>query len=101
MAMNISKTFLRQTKRNYMVRSNALVSAIQKNQPTPSHCIHCSIRFINGKIYARDGKNLKPVKVKYPSGKNPFTQCENFPIPNSTISQVSPTVHSVNVGRNQ
>ena len=72
-----------------------------KNQPTSSHCIHCSIRFINGKIYARDGKNLKPVKVKYPSGKNPFTQCENIPIPNSTISQVSPTVNSVNVGRNQ
>ena len=43
-----------------------------KNRLVTSHCIHCSIRFINGKIYARDGKVLKPVKVNYTNGQNPF-----------------------------
>ena len=53
--------------------------------PATNHCIHCSIRFINGKIYAREGKVLKPVRVKYPPGKNPFLQNDNQP--SSAISQ--------------
>ena len=48
-----------------------------KNRLVTSHCIHCSIRFINGKIYARDGKVLKPVKVNYPNGQNPFMNNDN------------------------
>ena len=30
-----------------------------------NHCTHCSLKFINGKVYCRDGKMLKPVKVQY------------------------------------
>ena len=30
-----------------------------------NHCIHCSLKFINGKVYCRDGKMLKPVRVQY------------------------------------
>ena len=48
-----------------------------KNRLVTSHCIHCSIRFINGKIYARDGKVLKPVKVNYTNGQNPFMNNDN------------------------
>jgi len=32
------------------------------------HCIHCSIRFINGKVFVKDGKVLKPVIVEYEDG---------------------------------
>ena len=32
-----------------------------------SHCIHCSLKFVNGKVYARDAKVLRPVSVTYPS----------------------------------
>ena len=31
------------------------------------HCIHCSLKFINGKVYSREGKTLKPVKIQYSS----------------------------------
>ena len=48
-----------------------------KKQPTSNHCIHCSIRFINGKIYAREGKMLKPVRVQYPRGQTPFLNSKN------------------------
>ena len=61
-----------------------------KSQSVSSHCIHCSIRFINGKVYAREGKVLKPVRVKYPPGKNPFMQNDN-PSTSSNVNNVSPT----------
>ena len=32
-----------------------------------NHCTHCSLKFINGKVYCRDGKTLKPVKIQYPN----------------------------------
>lgn len=41
--------------------------------PNTGHCIHCSLRFINGKVYSRDGKILRPVKVNYPPGESPFS----------------------------
>merc|ERR1712173_375453 len=36
--------------------------------PVAPHCLHCSIKFINGKVYAKDGKALKQVVVQYPDG---------------------------------
>ena len=35
--------------------------------PDAGHCIHCSLKFINGKVYSREGKTLKPVKIQYSS----------------------------------
>jgi hypothetical protein len=71
-----------------------------KQQSTSNHCIHCSIRFINGKVYAREGKVLKPVKVKYPAGKNPFVQNENNLGTGSTTNQVSPNSQNTNINKN-
>ena len=34
------------------------------------HCTHCSLKFVNGRVYSRDGKTLRPVKIEYPFGKN-------------------------------
>ena len=68
-----------------------------KNLPASNHCIHCSIRFINGKIYAREGKILKPVRVKYPAGKNPFLQNDNSL--SSVISHASPTTPANNLNK--
>ncbi len=31
------------------------------------HCTHCSLKFVNGKVFSRDGKTLRPVKIEYPS----------------------------------
>ena len=28
------------------------------------HCLHCSIKFVNGKLYLRDGKNLRPARAE-------------------------------------
>ncbi len=43
-----------------------------------THCIHCSLTFINGKVYSRDGRTLRPVRVEYPPGaRNPFTGTKN------------------------
>jgi hypothetical protein len=68
-----------------------------RSQSITSHCIHCSIRFINGKIYAREGKVLKPVRVKYPAGKNPFKPNENSLPTNSVNTQVFPTFQSTSI----
>ena len=34
------------------------------------HCTHCSLKFMNGRVYSRDGKTLRPVKIQYPSNSN-------------------------------
>ncbi|TRY80544.1 hypothetical protein TCAL_04790 [Tigriopus californicus] len=47
-----------------------------------AHCLHCSIRFLNGKIYRREGKVLKPVRVEFPPGCNPYAK-GNKSSPNS------------------
>ena len=71
-----------------------------KQQSASNHCIHCSIRFINGKVYAREGKVLKPVKVKYPAGKNPFVQNENNSTTGSVTNQISPSSQHANLSKN-
>ena len=72
-------------------------------QPTSNHCIHCSIRFINGKIYAREGKVLKPVRVQYPRGQTPFLNNKNNQPPsnNSNMSTANHTAASTIVSGNQ
>ena len=38
-------------------------------QPVVSpHCLHCSIKFVNGRLYLRDGKNLRPAKAEVARG---------------------------------
>ena len=42
---------------------------INPQQPQPGlvlnpHCLHCSIKFVNGKLYLRDGKNLRPARAE-------------------------------------
>ena len=42
---------------------------INQQQPQLSlvlnpHCLHCSIKFVNGKLYLRDGKNLRPARAE-------------------------------------
>ena len=71
-----------------------------KSQSITSHFIHCSIRFINGKIYAREGKVLKPVRVNYPAGKNPFKPNENSLPTNSVNMQAFPTIQSTSINKN-
>ena len=39
-----------------------------------THCLHCSLVFIQGKVFIRDGKSLKPGRLEYPSGQNPFAE---------------------------
>jgi len=38
--------------------------------PGTQHCTHCSLKFVNGRVYSRDGKTLRPVKIQYPSNSN-------------------------------
>ena len=72
-----------------------------KTPPITSHCIHCSIRFINGKIYAREGKILKPVKVTYPCGKNPFAQNDSQSASASLGTNLaSPAINPTGINRN-
>lgn len=39
----------------------------QQNVITP-HCLHCSIKFVNGRLYLRDGKNLRPAMAEVARG---------------------------------
>ena len=32
------------------------------------HCLHCSIKFVNGRLYLRDGRNLRPAKAEVVRG---------------------------------
>ena len=32
------------------------------------HCLHCSIKFVNGRLYLRDGKNLRPAMAEVARG---------------------------------
>lgn len=34
------------------------------------HCTHCSLKFVNGRVYSRDGKTLRPVKIQFPNSGN-------------------------------
>lgn len=38
--------------------------------PSSQHCIHCSLKFINGKVYSREGKTLRLVKVQFSSSSS-------------------------------
>ena len=38
------------------------------------HCIHCSLKFVNGRVYSRDGKTLRPVKVQFPPNAGSSTK---------------------------
>ena len=39
----------------------------QQNVFTP-HCLHCSIKFVNGRLYLRDGRNLRPAMAEVARG---------------------------------
>ena len=41
----------------------------QQNVTMSPHCLHCSIKFVNGKLYLRDGKNLRPARAELPRGE--------------------------------
>ena len=32
------------------------------------HCLHCSIKFVNGRLYLRDGRNLRPAMAEVARG---------------------------------
>ena len=47
--------------------SKERINPQQPHQPSlvlNPHCLHCSIKFVNGKLYLRDGKNLRPARAE-------------------------------------
>jgi len=63
------------------------------------HCIHCSIKFINGKIFVKDGKVLKPVSVEYPDGTT--YESRNRAVTRKTVKGKRQRLKSSNSGSQQ
>ena len=48
--------------------SKERVNQQQQHMVMSPHCLHCSIKFVNGRLYLRDGKNLRPAMAEVAKG---------------------------------
>ncbi|KAK9880592.1 hypothetical protein WA026_011832 [Henosepilachna vigintioctopunctata] len=39
---------------------------VDEQQPIKQHCLHCGLRFLQGKVYCQTGRGLKSVNVTFP-----------------------------------